>query len=90
MGQSMGVTATGLLLLQMVDPENKTEALESFAYKQLFFEPIMGGGFFTAAAPILVFQLGAMPVLILTGGVLIFWIAFGLINFTLKPKHLVE
>jgi ESS family glutamate:Na+ symporter len=37
-----------------------------------------------------VFQLGAMPVLILTGGVLIFWIAFGLINFTLKPKHLVE
>jgi len=90
MGQSMGVTATGLLLLQMVDPDNQTGALESFAYKQLFFEPIMGGGFFTAAAPILVFQLGPMPVLILTGGVLIFWIVFGLINFSFKPQHSVE
>ena len=80
-GQSMGVTATGLLLLQMVDPDNRTGALESFAYKQLLFEPIMGGGFFTAAAPILVFQLGAMPVLMITGSVLIFWIGFGLINF---------
>lgn len=81
MGQSMGVTATGLLLLQMVDPDNRTGALETFAYKQLLFEPIMGGGFFTAAAPILIFQLGATPVLILTGSLLIFWISFGLINF---------
>lgn len=81
MGQSMGVTATGLLLLQMVDPGNRTGALESFAYKQLLFEPIMGGGFFTAAAPILIFQLGATPVLILTAGVLICWITFGWLNF---------
>ncbi|AFZ45073.1 sodium/glutamate symporter [Halothece sp. PCC 7418] len=88
-GQSMGVTATGLLLLQMVDPANETEALESFAYKQLLFEPIMGGGFFTAAAPILVFQLGGMPVLILTGGFLVFWIIFGLFNFNVKPKTLM-
>jgi len=88
-GQSMGVTATGLLLLQMVDPGNETEALESFAYKQLLFEPIMGGGFFTAAAPILVFQLGATPVLILTGGVLAFWITFGLLNFNVKPRTLM-
>ena len=36
MGQSMGVTATGILLLRMVDPENKSGAFESFAYKQLF------------------------------------------------------
>lgn len=81
MGQSMGVTATGLLLLQMVDPSNRTEALETFAYKQLLFEPIMGGGFFTAAAPILIFQLGATPVLFLTGSLLIFWIIFGWVNF---------
>ncbi|MDR9404528.1 MAG: sodium/glutamate symporter [Halothece sp. Uz-M2-17] len=88
-GQSMGVTATGLLLLKMVDPTNETEALESFAYKQLLFEPIMGGGFFTAAAPILVFQLGGMPVLILTGSFLAFWIIFGLFNFKVKPTTLM-
>ena len=74
MGQSMGVTATGLLLLQMVDPDNRTGALESFAYKQLLFEPIVGGGFFTAAAPIFIFQLGPIPVLILTASLLLFWI----------------
>jgi len=39
MGQSMGVTATGILLIRMVDPDNRTGAFESFAYKQLFFEP---------------------------------------------------
>ncbi|MFP3435320.1 sodium:glutamate symporter, partial [Paraburkholderia sp. SIMBA_061] len=66
-----------------------TEALESFAYKQLLFEPIMGGGFFTAAAPILVFQLGGMPVLILTGSFLAFWIIFGLFNFKVKPTTLM-
>ncbi|WLT39203.1 hypothetical protein NON20_06120 [Synechocystis sp. B12] len=49
MGQSMGVTATGILLIKMVDPHNRTGAFESFAYKQLFFEPIVGGGLFTAA-----------------------------------------
>lgn len=34
MGQSMGVTATGILLIRMVDPDNRSGAFESFAYKQ--------------------------------------------------------
>ncbi len=76
-GQSMGVTATGILLLRMVDPDNSTGAFEGFAYKQLFFEPIVGGGLFTAAAPALVARLGLMPVLAITGSLLIFWIAAG-------------
>ena len=80
MGQSMGVTATGILLIRMVDPENKTAAMTSFAYKQLFFEPIVGGGLFTAAAPILIIQFGSMSVLLLTSGLLIFWLVFGIIN----------
>jgi glutamate:Na+ symporter, ESS family len=77
MGQSMGVTATGILLLRMVDPDNHTGAFEGFAYKQLFFEPIVGGGLFTAAAPALVNRLGLGPVLALTGGLLIFWLLMG-------------
>ena len=80
MGQSMGVTATGILLIRMVDPENKTAAFESFAYKQLFFEPIVGGGLFTAAAPVLISQFGSTSVLILTTGLLFFWLIFGIIN----------
>lgn len=77
MGQSMGVTATGILLMRMVDPDNHTGAFEGFAYKQLFFEPIVGGGIFTAAAPVLINSLGLGPVLALTSGLLLFWIVMG-------------
>jgi ESS family glutamate:Na+ symporter len=80
MGQSMGVTSTGLLLLRMVDPDNRSGAFESFAYKQLLFEPIVGGGLFTAAAPPLVVQFGPMPILLLTATILAFWLIFGFYN----------
>lgn len=63
MGQSMGVTATGLLLLRMVDPENRTNAGEAFAYKQLFHEPFMGGGLWTSTAVSLVVVWGGPVVL---------------------------
>ena len=91
MGQSMGVTATGILLIRMVDPDNKTAAFESFAYKQLFFEPIVGGGLFTAAAPVLIIQFGSKSVLWLTTGLLIFWLVFGVINCRrLKEQTAIE
>ena len=57
-GQSLGVTATGLMLLRTVDPENRTTAAASFGYKQLIHEPFMGGGLWTAIALPLVFTLG--------------------------------
>lgn len=79
LGQSMGVTATGILLLTMVDPENKSGAFESFAYKQLFFEPIVGGGLFTAAAPALIAQLGLWVTLLITTGLLVFWLGVGVL-----------
>lgn len=85
MGQSMGVTATGILLIRMVDPDYSSGAFESFAYKQLFFEPIVGGGIFTAAAPALIVQFGPVAVLILTGGLLAFWLVMGF--FVLKPTR---
>lgn len=57
-GQSLGVTATGLLLLRTVDPENRSGAAESFGCKQLLHEPFMGGGICTALALTLVFTIG--------------------------------
>lgn len=81
MGQSMGVTATGILLIRMVDPENRSGAFESFAYKQLFFEPIVGGGLFTAAAPALIQRFGAIAVLLLSVALLAFWLIFGFLNY---------
>ena len=62
MGQSMGVTATGLLLLRVVDPDYKTPAAEAFACKQLLHEPFMGGGLWTGMAIPLIATVGPGPV----------------------------
>ena len=90
MGQSMGVTATGILLIRMVDSDNRTGAFESFAYKQLFFEPIVGGGLFTAAAPALIVRFGSGSILFLTTGLLIFWLVFGLVNCQRTKKQMIS
>ncbi len=86
-GQSTGVTATGLLLMRMADPQNKSGALESFGYKQLVFEPIVGGGLFTAASLPLIAQFGPGFVLAVTASLMIFWIVFGLVVFGPYCRH---
>ena len=73
-GQSLGVTATGLMLLRTCDPENKTPAAASFGYKQLIHEPIMGGGLWTAMALPLVFTMGWLPVWLFCFAMLLIWI----------------
>lgn len=77
-GQSLGVTATGLMLLRTVDPENKTVAAASFGYKQLFHEPIMGGGLWTAFALTLVYNIGWLKVWLFSCVVLACWIGVSL------------
>jgi ESS family glutamate:Na+ symporter len=57
-GMQTGVTALGLLLLRVADPHFETEAAESFGFKQIIYEPMMGGGFITASAPILMYNFG--------------------------------
>ncbi len=70
MGQSMGVTATGLLLLRVVDPEQKSPAYAAFGYKQLLHEPFMGGGLWTSIA---------MPLCVMTGSWVVFFISLAAI-----------
>ena len=72
-GQATGVTATGLMLLRTVDPENRTPAAMSFGYKQLLHEPIMGGGLWTALALTLVYKWGWLPVFLLSLAMLVLW-----------------
>jgi glutamate:Na+ symporter, ESS family len=80
-GQSMGMTVTGLLLMRIADPPNRSGGLEAFGYKQLLFEPVVGGGLFTAASIPLIAQLGAVPVLIGTAILAIAWIVLGIRRF---------
>jgi len=74
MGQSMGVTATGLLLLRAVDPEQKTVAASAFGYKQLLHEPFMGGGLWTSTAVLLVAQKGGLVVFGISILAIVLWL----------------
>ncbi|MBQ6474324.1 MAG: hypothetical protein IJJ33_20250 [Victivallales bacterium] len=82
-GQSLGVTATGLMLLRTVDPENRTPAAASFGYKQLIHEPFMGGGLWTALALPLVFSMGWFPVWLFCTAMLILW---GLVTWRVAAR----
>jgi ESS family glutamate:Na+ symporter len=74
MGQSMGVTATGLLLLRVVDPDYETPAADAFACKQLLHEPFMGGGLWTGMAIPLIAAIGGLPVFLIALGAVVFWL----------------
>lgn len=86
-GQSMGMTATGLLLNRIVDPANELKIRESFAYKQLVFEPFMGGGLVTATSVIFMHEFGLIPVLIVSILVMGFWLLIGLKLGKKKKTH---
>ena len=86
MGQSMGMTATGLLLQRLSDPSNKSKARESFAYKQLVFEPFMGGGIVTASAVIFIYEFGLTTTLVVSSVITIFWLIVGL-RLGMKRRH---
>ena len=83
-GQACGVTATGLMLLRTVDPENRTPAAMSFGYKQLLHEPFMGGGIWTALALTLVFKFGWQPVFWFCCAMLLLW---GVVAFFLARAN---
>lgn len=77
-GQSIGMAALGLLLIRLADPQDKARAAERFGFKQVLFEPLVGGGLFTAAAVPLLAQFGAGPMLIFVTIVTLFFLIAGL------------
>ena len=52
-----------------------------------FFEPIVGGGLFTAAAPILINEFGSLSILLLTSLLLIVWLGLGFFFFGKDSKQ---
>eukprot|EP00043_Microstomoeca_roanoka_P012087 m.116065 g.116065 ORF g.116065 m.116065 type:complete len:514 (-) comp15387_c0_seq2:1114-2655(-) len=86
LGQSMGVTSTGLLLLRMTDPENQTPALAAFSYKQLLHEPLVGGGLWTAAVLPFISSAGIWPVAGVASSALLLWFFIYFVYF--RPRYL--
>ncbi|MBP3952686.1 sodium/glutamate symporter [Bacillus suaedae] len=83
-GQSMGMTAAGLMLIRIADSKGETKSLEAFGYKQLMFEPMVGGGLFTAASVPLIYQFGPIPVFIFCLVIMLGWLGLGLFYFGKK------
>ncbi|WP_353626197.1 hypothetical protein [Bacillus sp. JCM 19041] len=85
-GQSTGVAATGIMLMRIVDPENKSPAMTAYGYKQILFEPMVGGGLITAVAIPFIIQFGSIPVLIVSTILLIGFWCLGVFYFGKKKE----
>jgi glutamate:Na+ symporter, ESS family len=79
-GMQTGVTAVGLLLLRLVDPEYKTDTAQAFGFKQMLYEPFFGGGFITATAPFIVLNMGVWTSIIFAGVIMIFFFLLSWLN----------
>ena len=84
-GQSMGTTATGLLFAHVVDPKQRTGAVESFGYKQLLFEPFMGGGIVTAMSMPMIVLFGLPKFMVICAMVSFAWLTFGVLALNKHP-----
>lgn len=73
-GQATGVAASGLLLLRMADPDDRSDALPAFSIKQLLLQPFLAGGVITVVAPLAVASWG-LP--LWTGACLVVVVAAG-------------
>ncbi len=61
-GMSTGTTATGFVLLRIIDPELKTDAARDYALAAPLSAPFVGGGMLTIAIPLVLLPL--MPIAI--------------------------
>jgi ESS family glutamate:Na+ symporter len=77
-GMLNGTSATGLMLLKMVDPKFQTPAAKVFAESSAITQPFIAGGILTLATPYIVSQLSPALSVLLYGGLLAVWLALGL------------
>ena len=83
-GQNVGVLASGMILLRIVDPQSHSPVPAAFAYKQLLQAPIMGGGLWTALSVPLTASLGNFVVGSIAAGALGCWVL--LWYFSMRPR----
>jgi ESS family glutamate:Na+ symporter len=77
-GQATGVAASGLLLLRMADPDDRSEALQAFSIKQLLLQPLLAGGVITVVAPLAIAGWGLPAWTALCFGLVLIWASLGL------------
>ena len=76
-GQSQGNVATGFVLADMADPHRTTTAAVDYGYKQLLYEPLLGGGLLTALSVPIIASWGLWPFSLISTGVSIVLVWYG-------------
>jgi len=81
-GMSTGTTATGFVLLRLVDPQLKTEAAKQYALAAPLSAPLVGGGLITIGLPLLVLErlaigVSALGLSVIVGGLIVAAIRLG-------------
>jgi glutamate:Na+ symporter, ESS family len=79
-GMQSGVTAMGLLLLRLVDPNYKTDTAQAFGFKQMLYEPFLGGGLITATAPFIVLNMGVWWSMMIAGAIMVIFMIVSWLN----------
>ncbi len=83
----MGVTATGVILMRITDPNASSPAFEAFGYKQLIFEPFFGGGLVTAMAIPIIYLTGVWPLFFVMLTIFVVAVLVGLFHFGPKEQR---
>jgi ESS family glutamate:Na+ symporter len=78
-GQATGVVASGLLLLRMADPQDRSDALTAFSIKQMLLQPLLAGGLITVLAPMAVSSWGLERWTVLCLVLVVLWVGLGLV-----------
>lgn len=79
-GQSQGNVATGFVLADMVDPQRRTGATTAYGYKQLGYEPFLGGGLITAFSVPLILAWGSLTFGLVSAGLAAALLTWGVLR----------
>ncbi len=84
-GQSQGNVATGFALTDMADPARVTTTATDYGYKQLPYEPLLGGGFITALSCTFITHAGLVPFTLMA---LVATALVGWWGVSARPRHM--
>jgi ESS family glutamate:Na+ symporter len=89
-GVSQGNIATGLMMVDMVDPARQTGVVGAFTYRQLLTRPMLGGGFVSALAVPLIAALGLPVFTAVTAAITAAMIIWGIRRAATAPVSALE
>lgn len=84
--ESQGNVATGLMMLDMVDPARQTGVVTGYSYRQLITRPMVGGGFISALSIPLVAALGLPVFTAVAVAITVVMIAWGIRRAAAEPS----